>query len=98
MPARSHPTQHVLDLGGTDAVTVVGVDVSHLARPSAIAVAHDPDVVRLRFARERGGEPPLVDRIDEIPHVRKTIDRAPAVGGPPQVLSETRPVRWRSVV
>ena len=77
-PARARS----LIFDSADAVAVVRVDVAHLPRPPAVAVAHQPDVVRMRLARERGDQPPLVDRINQIPHVSQTIHRARPGHGP----------------
>ena len=63
------PAQHVLDLDGADPVSVVRVDVAHLPGPAPVAVTHHADVVRTWLAGQRGEEPALVHRIDQIPHV-----------------------------
>jgi hypothetical protein len=63
------PLEQVLDLRGADPVTVVRVDVAHLARPPAVAVTHDPDVAGHGLTGEQRAEPMLVHPVDELTRV-----------------------------
>ena len=102
MPAWSHQASSSLTRAGADPVAVVGVDVAHLARPAAVSVAHDPDVLRHRLAGQFSGEPPLVERVDQGPqthHLQAYPSRARTQEPPGRQWTnspEMRPIVRRS--